>query len=112
MEDNSEIVEALYQLFDNAKNQYGDAIENYWFNDSEDCPACSKRIDAFKFGEKSALSLNAFIYRDMNTLIAYLLCGKCAKEIFRKSKQSKSIYKILEDNLKLNYTEFIKHSAS
>ena len=112
MEDNPEIVEALYQLFDNAKNQYGDAIENYWFNDSENCPACGKNIDAMQLGHKSALSLNAFIYRDMNTLIAYLLCGKCAKEIFRKSKQSKSIYKNLEENLKLNYTEFIKHSAS
>lgn len=112
MENNSEIVETLYQLFDNAKNQYGDAIENYWFNDSEVCPACSKKIDVFKFGEKSALSLNAFIYRDMNTLIAYLLCGRCAKEIIRKGKNAKSIYKDLEENLKLNYTEFIKHSAS
>jgi hypothetical protein len=112
MEDNPEIISAVYQLFDNAKNLYGDAIENYWFNDSENCPACGKVIDIFQFGAQSAVSLNAFIYRDMNTLIAYLLCGKCAKELLRKSKNSKSIYKNLEENLKNSYTKFVKQSAS
>ncbi len=112
MEENSNIIEAVYQLFDNAKKQYGDAIENYWFNDSETCPACTKKIDTFQFGKKSAISLNAFIYRDMNTLIAYFLCSRCAKEIFKKSKQSKMIYTNLEENLKNAYTGFIKHSAS
>jgi len=112
MEDNPEIINAVYQLFDNAKNLYGDAIENYWFNDSENCPACGKVIDIFQFGAQSALSLNAFIYRDMNTLIAYLLCGKCAKELRRQSKNSKSIYKNLEENLKNSYTNFVKQSAS
>lgn len=112
MEENSKIIEAVFQLFDNAKRQYGDTIENYWFNDSKLCPACNKKIDIFRFGEKSAISLNGFIYRDLNTLIAYFLCSRCAKEIFRKSKQSKIIYPKLEENLKKAYTEFIKGSAS
>ena len=112
MEDNPEIISAVYALFDNAKKTYGDAVENYWFNDSENCPACSKKIDMMEFREKSAISLNAFIYRDMDTLIAYFLCGRCAKEIFRKSKQSKIIYPKLEENLKKAYVDFIKGSAS
>lgn len=112
MEDDSGIIQAVYQLFETAKENYGDSIENYWVNEGENCPACDKKIDLMQFGGKSAISLNAFIYRDMNTLIAYFLCGKCAKEIIRKSKQSKSIYANLEENLKKSYTEFIKSSAS
>lgn len=112
MQDDPNIIEAVYKLFDNAKNLYGDAIENYWFNDSENCPACGRKIDAIQLGEKSAVSLNAFIYRELNTLIAYFLCGKCAKEIIRKSKLSKAIYKNLEERLKNSYTKFIKQSAS
>ncbi len=112
MEDNPEIIGAVHALFDNAKRMYGDAVENYWFNDSETCPACERKIDTLQFGKKAAVSLNAFIYRDMNTLIAYLLCSRCATEIFRKSKQSKIIYPKLEENLKKAYTEFVKNSAS
>ena len=112
MEDNPEIISAVYALFDNAKRMYGAVVENYWFYDSENCPACSRKIDTLQLGEKSAISLNSFTYRDLNTLIAYFLCGRCAKEIFRKSKQSKIIYPKLEENLKKAYTEFIKGSAS
>lgn len=112
MEDDIRVVSAVYELFDNAKRMYGDSIENYWFNDSEICPACGKKIDIFKFGKETAISLNGYMYRDMNALIAYLLCGRCATEIFRKSKKSKSIYKNLEENLQKTYTEFMKSSAS
>jgi len=112
MEDNPEITGAVYELFTNAEKLYGDAIEKYWFYESETCPACSRKIDTLQFGKKAAISLNAFMYRDMDALIAYLLCGRCATEIFRKSKKSKSIYITLEDNLKNAYTEFVKNSAS
>ena len=112
MEDNPEITEAVFELFNNAQRMYGDAVENYWFYEGENCPACGKKIDLMQFGGKSAVSLNAFIYRDLNTLIAYFLCSRCAKEILRKSKQSKIIYPKLEENLKKAYTEFIKGSAS
>jgi hypothetical protein len=112
MEDNTDITGAVYELFNNAKRMYGDAVENYWFCESETCPACARKIDTLQFGKKAAISLNAFVYRDMNTLIAYFLCSRYATEIFRKSKQSKIIYPKLEENLKKAYTEFIKGSAS
>lgn len=112
MEDDVQVISAVYELFDNAKRMYGDSIENYWFYDSEHCPACGKKIDIFKFGKENAISLNGYMYRDMNVFIAYLLCGRCATEIFRKSNKSKIIYKNLEENLKNAYAQFMKSSAS
>jgi ssDNA-binding Zn-finger/Zn-ribbon topoisomerase 1 len=110
--DESDYTHAVMQLFEAAQAQYGDAIESHWFYESENCPACNKQIDTLQLGEKTALSINAYIYRDTNTLIAYILCGRCAKEIIRKSKLSKKIYKDLEQKLKDSYTKFIKQSAS
>jgi len=112
MNSDSDITQAVMRLFETAQNQFGDSIENFWFHESENCPACNRHIDTIKMGDKLAISLNAYIYRDLNTLIAYLLCERCAKEILRKSKLSKSIYKDLEENLKNSYTDFIKQSAS
>lgn len=111
--DNDELlVSAIYQLFDEAKDMYGDIIENYWFYDRETCPGCGSELDTLKFGDEDALSLNAYMYRDLNTLIAYLLCSNCASEIFRKSKKSKTIYPKIEENLKNSYLEFVKKSSS
>ncbi|MFZ1517523.1 MAG: hypothetical protein WAU11_02045 [Ignavibacteriaceae bacterium] len=112
MNEEPDITQAVLRLFEVAQTQYGDSIENYWFHDSENCPACNKKIDFFQFNEKNAISLNAYIYHDTNTLIAYMLCARCAKEIIRKNKLSKKIYKDLEQTLKDSYTKFIKQSAS
>ena len=112
MDNEESLVSAIYQLFDQAKSMYGDIIENYWFYESEICPGCGSEIDTLKFGEEDAVSLNAYMYRDLNTLIAYLLCSNCVTEIFRKSKKSKTIYPKIEENLKNSYLEFVKKSSS
>ncbi|MEP7075888.1 MAG: hypothetical protein ABI878_08755 [Acidobacteriota bacterium] len=41
-----------------------------------------------KFKGKNALSLNAFIFREHGVLVAYLLCGKCARYIIRQSEMN------------------------
>ena len=113
MEDNTDITGAVYELFTNAEKMYGDAIKNYWFYESETCPCCGKiKIDTLNMVEKLALSLSAFMYRDMSTLIAYLLCSHCIAELLRKSKRYKIMYKDLEETLKNAYTEHLKSTSS
>jgi hypothetical protein len=90
LEYNEEITAALYELFSNAEKKYGDALENHRFYESDICPCCIKnKIDPLTMGNKLALSLNGYIYRDLNTLIACLLCGNCIVELLRKDKRSK-----------------------
>lgn len=113
MEYNEEITAALYELFSNAEKMYGDALENYWFYESEICPCCNKnKIDLLAMGNNFALSLNGYMYRDLNTLIAYLLCSRCIVELFRKDKRSKVLYKEIEKALKQAYSEHLKSKSS
>ncbi len=79
--------EMLGKLFTQAKAQFGNAIQSFWFYDGDLCPACSQRpIEAMKFKGKDALSLNAFIYRPRGVLIGYFLCETCARRIFHDAK--------------------------
>jgi hypothetical protein len=113
LEDNNEITAALYELFSNAEKMYGDALENYWFYESEICPCCNKnKIDPLAMGHELALSLNGYMYRDLNTLIAYLLCSRCIVELLRKDKRSKVLYKKIEAALKKEYSEHLKSKSS
>ena len=106
----NEIRELLDQLFYQAQMQFGTAIKSRWFHDGDGCTGCGRKIDAVKFKGKNALSLNAFIFREHGVLIAYLLCGKCAKFIFQQSKESPhsqtELHTEIEKNLK---TAFLKH---
>jgi len=112
MDDNI-LEDMLVELFAKSKEMYGDAIENFWFYDGDNCPCCNKRkIDAVKMGKDLALSLNAFMYRDMNTLIGYLLCSYCVTDLFGNEVKQKSMYKYLEQNLKDAYHDHLKSSAS
>lgn len=113
MEYNEEITASLYELFSNSEKMYGDALENYWFYESEICPCCNKnKIDPLAMGNKLALSLNGYMYRDLNTLIAYLLCSRCIVELLRKDKRSKVLYKKIEEALKQAYSEHLKSKSS
>src|SRR5439155_1891890 len=84
---NNEISDLLEQLFRQAQMQFGSAIKSRWFHDGDGCPGCGREIDAVKFKGKDTLSLNAFIFREHGVLIGYLLCGKCAKHIFRAAEK-------------------------
>lgn len=83
-----EIDEMLELIFRQAQMQFGSAIKSRWMHDGDGCPGCGKEIKGMKFKGKNALSLNAFIFREHGVLIAYLLCGKCAKYIFRESEKN------------------------
>jgi hypothetical protein len=78
-----EISGLLEQLFRQAQMQFGSAAKSRWFHDGDGRSGCGRGIDGMKFKGKNALSLNAFIFREHGVLIAYLLCGKCAKQIHR-----------------------------
>ena len=103
----------LFELLSKGNEMYGDAVEKIWFYDGKICPFCNKReIDALKMGEESALSLNAYMYHQMNTLIGYFLCSRCITDLLGRTVQQKSNYEKLEQNLKNVYHDHLKLSAS
>src|SRR4051812_8275029 len=85
-----EISDLFERLFAQAQMQFGSAVASRWLHDGEGCPGCGRKIGVMKFKGKDTLSLNAFIYREHRVLIAYLLCGKCARHIFRKADEDHS----------------------
>lgn len=110
---NKEISDLLEQLFRQAKMQFGSAVKSRWFHDGDGCPGCGREIDGMKFKGKNALSLNAFIFREHGVLIAYLLCGRCAKHIFQESKKNPfgqtALHSEIEKNLKQAFLEHFGH---
>lgn len=109
----NEIRELLDQLFHQAQMQFGSAIKSRWFHDGDGCPGCGGKITKTKFKGNDALSLNAFIFREHGVLIAYVLCGKCARYIFRQSELSPhsktELHTQIESNLKKDYLKHLGH---
>jgi hypothetical protein len=109
-----EISNLLEQLFRQAQMQFGSAVKSRWFHDGDACPGCGREIDGMKFKGKSALSLNAFIFRDHGVLIAYLLCGKCARHILREAEKNPfggqtALHTEIEKNLKQVFLKHLGH---
>jgi hypothetical protein len=88
MDGNESIDNVLAQMFLQMHAHFGDAIKSYWFNDSGICPGCGRQVGKVKHKGKDAVSLNAFIYREVGVLIGYFLCQRCMKEVFRTAKQT------------------------
>jgi hypothetical protein len=110
---NKNIEDALFELLTHAKENYGDKVEKIWFYDGELCPLCNKhKIDVLVMGKEAALSLNAFMYHDMRTMIGYFLCSSCITDLLGASVQQKNMYNRLEENLKNAYQDHIKSLAS
>ena len=99
-----EITEMLDQLFIQSQIRFGSAVKSRWMYDGDNCPGCGREVTAMKFKGKDSLSLNAFIFREHSVLIAYLLCGKCAKYIFKESEKNPNsqteLHNEIEKNLK------------
>lgn len=111
--DEDNIIDVINEFFSKTREMYGDAVEKIWFYDGETCPCCNKRkIDALNMGKESALSLNAFMYHDLNTLIGYFLCSRCVTDLLGNTAKQKSMYANLEQNLKDGYHDHLKSSAS
>lgn len=107
------IDDILLELLSRSDEIYGEAVEKIWFYEGELCPCCLKRkIDTLVIGKDPAFSLNAFIYRDMKTLIGYFLCSYCVTNLFAKDKEQNDLYKNLEENLKNAYLNHLKSQAS
>jgi len=108
-----EISDLLEQLFRQAQMQFGSAVKSRWMHDGDGCPGCGREIDGMKFKGKNALSLNAFIFREHGVLIAYLLCGKCARYILRESEQNPfgktPLHTDIEKNLKQAFLKHLGH---
>ena len=105
---NNEMSEALDMLFRQAQRQFGAAINAKWFHTEDGCPGCGKGLSKTKFKGKDLMSLNAFIFREHGVLIAYLLCGKCAGQIFKDGKRDPSegrlpLHDAIEKTLKETY---------
>jgi hypothetical protein len=103
----------LERFFLQAKAQFGDAIQSYWFYDGDRCPACTQgSVGGIKVKGKNALSLNAFIYRERGVLIGYFLCETCARRIFRDAQKNPynqtSIHAAIERNLISAYLAYIE----
>lgn len=109
----NEIREMLDQLFNQARMQFGSAIKSRWMHDGDGCPGCGGKISTMKFKKQDALSLNAFIFREHGVLIAYLLCGKCAKYIFKQSETNPysktDLHTEIEKNLKSAFLNHLGH---
>ena len=82
---------AIAQFFAQAEIQFGKAIKTYRFHDEERCPGCGRLIDLMKYKGANAMSINGFMYRPRGVLIGYLLCGRCAKQIFREAKKNPGV---------------------
>jgi len=105
-----EISELLEVIYRQAQVQFGSAIKSRWLHDGNDCPGCGRKIDAMKFKGKNALSINAFIFREHGVLIAYLLCGKCARYIFRESEKNPDAQTTLHNEIEKNLKQaFVRH---
>lgn len=98
----------LDELFRLAQMQFGNAVKARWFHKGDDCPGCGRAINSFKFKKKDSLSLNTFIFREHGVLIAYLLCGNCAKQVINAS-QNLPLHAVIEKTLKESYLELSGH---
>jgi len=109
-----EISALLEQLFRQAQMQFGSAVKSRWMHDGDGCPGCGSKISTMKFKKKDALSLNAFIFREHGVLIAYLLCGKCARHIFREAEKNPlagetALHSEIEKTLKQAFLKHLGH---
>jgi DNA-directed RNA polymerase subunit M/transcription elongation factor TFIIS len=87
LEDNNEITAALYELFSNAEKMYGDALENYWFYESEICPCCNKnKIDPKKIAFLRPDELNPAKYKQ-------IIDKEKLEEINIKNQSTSSVFK-------------------
>ena len=110
---NKEISDLLELLFRQAQMQFGSAVKSRWLHDGDGCPGCGREIKAMEFKGKNALSLNAFIFREHGVLIAYLLCGKCARYVLRESERNPfgqtPLHTEIEKNLKQAFFKHLGH---
>jgi hypothetical protein len=99
----------LFVMYQRAKAQFGNAIQSFWFHDSDICPCCNLRpVGEIRYKGEKAVSLNTFIYRQRGVLIGYFLCETCAKQILKDAQKhpytQTSFHTAIEKNLIAAFT--------
>lgn len=93
-----------------SKARFGNAVKGYWLYAEETCPGCGRDIDLIKIKGKEAISLNALIHRKPGILIGYLLCKRCARQIFQAAEknpyQQIPLHSTIEKNLIAAYDRY------
>lgn len=107
-----DLTRILRRMYRDLKAQAGEDIRGFWLYDGDACPGCGFPIDAMIYQGRQALSLNMFIYRQRGILIGYLLCGRCARQIFdavaaNPGIQTTPLHPIIEQNLIKAYHRYL-----
>ena len=112
MASSEQLSAAMERMLSLCQAQYGKSIKTYWFYETDLCPCCAKRqIEVFKYKDADALSLNAFTYREPGVLIGYALCGICAADLRRTSKERQAhMHERIEQHLIEAYHKHMLHA--
>ena len=86
-----QINKVMGQLLAQAHLQFGDAVKGAWLHDQARCPGCARKAGRVSHKGKTAVSLNAYIYRRRGILIGYRLCNRCANMIHRANKRNPGV---------------------
>lgn len=109
----SDVNELLDLIFRQAQMQFGSAIRSRWVYARDGCPGCGRKIDEVKWKGNKAISINAYMYREHGVLIAYLLCGRCGRQVNEESKidpfAQTPLHAQIEQNLRDSYVKQLGH---
>ncbi len=104
---NNPIDELMDAMFRAAKMQHGAAVRSMWMHRETACPGCSGKMKPMREKGKDLLSLNTFFYREHSVIIAYMLCGKCAKKVIKLTEEkypgTTALHEEIEKNLKSTF---------
>lgn len=109
---NNPIEELMDAMFRAAKMQFGQAARSMFMYREKDCPGCSGIMKPARSKGKDLLSLNTFFYREHGVIIAYMLCGKCAKQAIKLSETATGttpLHQEIEANLKNTFLKKTGH---
>ena len=102
---------ALAGLLAQAKKQFGNVVQGFWFYDGDPCPGCGFPIDVMPYKGQDTVSLNTFIYRPRGMLIGYFLCSLCAQQIFEAVARNPGVqiplHAVIERNLTRAYQRYL-----
>jgi len=96
------------------RERYHWSFRTYWLYEGEWCPCCGRRkVEMWATGRQSPLSLNTFLYNEMDVLIGYLLCSVCAMDLLETSKKRQTLmHQQIERCLRAAYHQHLGPSLS
>ncbi len=100
-------VDEIIEMF---KAQFGNSVQGYWVYSEDLCPGCQVNdIGDFYIKGQRQVSINGYMYRARGILIAYLLCGDCAKQVIANSTQKNlPVHETIEKTLAKAYERYLR----